>query len=151
MVFYILLILVSIFALYWSYTYRNIPSIIITVGMVLGISLVLFPYLNLKVFGLYFYLFFVAMALGYGVRAKELETSSRMVIGLMAASIIAYWLWVLNHWQGNTILFPILTILVGLFGVVRKQKLKYELGFLAILFVDAIAILVEYWMKMMYY
>ena len=151
MVFYILLISVSIFALYWSYTYRNIATNIITVGMVVGISMVLVPYQDLTTLGLYVYMFFVAMALGYGLQAKELELGSKITIGLMAASILAYWLWVLNHWHGNVVLFPVITIIVGLFGVVRKHKLKNELGFLAILFVDAIAILVEQWMKSMYY
>jgi hypothetical protein len=65
----------------------------------------------------------------------------------MSASIFVYWLWVLNHWHGNEMLAPILVLLVGLAGIISKANLKKELGFLTLLAVDAIAIIIEHFLK----
>ena len=65
----------------------------------------------------------------------------------MSGFIFAYWLWVLNHWHGNTLLAPIIVLLASTYGIVSKAKLKNELGFLVIFAVDAIAIIIENWMK----
>lgn len=113
----------------------------------MGIILVLFPSKTIQTPGFYIYMGFVALAFIYGLLVKEKKTDARMTICLMSASIFTYWLWVLNHWHGAAILAPILVLLVALGGVIRKVKLKTELGFMTILLVDAIAILIENLMK----
>jgi hypothetical protein len=65
----------------------------------------------------------------------------------MSAAIFVYWLWVLNHWHGNEFWAPIIVILTALIGLISKAKLKNETGFLAILLVDAIAIILEIMIK----
>ena len=65
----------------------------------------------------------------------------------MSGSISLYWLWALNHWHGNTLLLPILTLLTVLIAFATKPRLKSELGFLTILAADAITIILELWMK----
>ena len=97
--------------------------------------------------GAYIYQGFVALAFMYGFTVKNKNIGDRIIICLMSASIFIYWIWVLNHWHGNTLLFPIVTLLAGLAAVIRKVKLKNELGFLIILMADAIAILLENWFK----
>ncbi len=121
---------------------------IITLGMIVGIILVFFPSKTIQTPGFYVYMGFVALAFIYGLTVKEKKIWARIIISLMSASIFAYWLWVLNHWHGNTVLLPIFTLLVGLAGIFSKAKLKNELGFLTILAVDAIAILIENWIKL---
>lgn len=141
------MLLAAAFGFYRTIKYKKLFPAIITLGMIAGIVLVFFPAQTIA--GLYVYIGFVALAFIYGLVVKEKSIGERIVICLMAASIIAYWLWVLNHWHGNAVLFPALTLLAGSVGVFSKAKLKYELGFLVILFMDAIAILLENWMKTM--
>jgi hypothetical protein len=133
------------FGLYWTIKTKKAFSTIITLGMIAGIAVVFIP--TRTTTGLYIYMVFVALAFVYGLINKGKSVGERIVICLMAASIFAYWLWVFNHWHGNTLLFPIITLIVGIVAIIRKVKLKNELGFLVILFVDAIAILLEHWMK----
>ena len=90
---------------------------------------------------------FVALAFIYGLTVKEKEIWSRIVLNLMSAGIFTYWLWALNHWHGNELLAPLLTLLAGLVGIVSKVKLKNELGFLILLATDAFAILIEHLLK----
>lgn len=145
MILKIIISLAAVFGIYWTIkTKKPFPSII-TMGMIAGIVLVFFP--TKTITGLYAYMGFVALAFIYGLVVKGKSIGERIIICLMAASIIAYWLWVLNHWHGNAILFPILTLLVGVVAIFSRANLKSELGFLVILFVDAIAILIENWMK----
>jgi hypothetical protein len=90
---------------------------------------------------------FVAMAFVYGFTVKNKKIGSRIIICLMSASIFVYWIWTYNHWHGNTALLPIVTVATGLTAIISKAILKNELGFLTILAADAVAILLEIWMK----
>ena len=148
MILYIVLVSAAIFGIYWTIKIKKIFPAIITGGMILGIILTMILSKSSQLFGIYIYMGFVTLSFIYCLVAKELSTKSRIIIAFMSAAIFFYWLWVLNHWHGNTLLLPIFTILIGLAGIFSKEKLKNELGFLSILFADAIAILIESWMKM---
>ena len=113
----------------------------INVGMALGVAIALIPALKLFTTGLYIYLGFVVLAFFYGLADRNRALVARLVICLMSAGIFLYWLWVMNHWHGNTTLVPVFVLLVGLAGIIRKAKLRNELGFLVIIAVDAIALL----------
>lgn len=143
----VLIGLAVIFGVFWSIKEKKTLSTIITLGMIVGIIMIFFPSKTLQIPGFYVYMGFVALAFIYGITVKEKKIWTRIVISLMSISIFAYWLWVLNHWHGNTVLFPIFALLVGLGGIFSNVKLKKELGFLTILAVDAIAIILENWMK----
>jgi len=143
-----LLILASAFAFYWQIRMKKIYPLVITVGMIVGILMVLLPYGIIHPYGFYVYMGFVALAFFYALIDIKVTIGAKMVIMLMAVSIFAYWLWVLNHWHGNEILAPIFTLLVVLVSVIGRVKLKNELGFIIILAVDAIAVILEHWMKM---
>lgn len=147
MILKILLILASAFALFWQIRMKKTFPLIITVGMIVGILMVLIPYEIMHVSGFYVYMGFVALAVIYGLTVQGMNIGSRIVILLMSASIFTYWLWVLNHWHGNEVLAPIFALIVGFTGIISRVKLKNELGFLIILGVDAIAIIIEHWMK----
>ena len=139
--------LAATFALIWTIKMKKTFPTIITLGMIVGIALILFPSKTIQIPGFYVYMGFVALAFIYGFTVKEKKIGARIIIVLMSASIFAYWLWVLNHWHGNTVLAPIFVLLVGVVGTFSKAKLKNELGFLTILAVDAIAIIIENLMK----
>ena len=147
MILKILLALASIFGIYWTIKAKKTFPAIITLGMVVGISIVLFLPEKNNLTGFYIYMAFVALAFIYGLVIKEKHLPERLIICLLAASIFVYWLWILNHWHGNEVLAAILALFVSIAGVFRIRKLKDELGFLSILAVDAIAILLEVWMK----
>jgi hypothetical protein len=147
MILKILLLLASAFALFWQIRMKKTFPLIITVGMILGILMVLLPYGIIHTYGFYIYMGFVALAFIYGLTVKGKNVGARIIILLMAASIFTYWLWVLNHWHGNEVLALIFALIVGMTGIISRVKLKNELGFLIILAVDAIAIILEHWMK----
>ncbi len=148
MILKVLLILAAVFAIFWTIKTKKIIPGIISLGMIVGIILTLFFSESVNFFGFYIYMGFVVLAFIFGIIDGELELWSRTIITLMSASIFLYWLWILNHWHGNTLLFPIFVLLIGLASLITKAKLKNQLGFLSILFVDAIAIILEAWMKM---
>ena len=140
----ILLLLAAAFALYWQIKIRKVIPALITLGMIIGICMVLILPTTFQIPGLYVYMVFVASAIIYGLVARGLQTVTRLVIILMSAGIFTYWLWIINHWHGNEVLAPMLTLLVGLAGIIRKAKLKDELGFLILLATDAVAIILEH-------
>ena len=147
MILKILIGLAAAFAFFLTIKTKKTFPTIITLGMIVGIVLALFPSKTIQTPGFYIYMGFVALAFVYGLTVKEKKILTRIILGLMSAPIFAYWLWVLNHWHGNAVLFPIITLLAGVTGIINKAKLKNELGFLTILAVDAIVILIENWMK----
>jgi len=138
--------LATAFALFWTIKTKKLFPAVISLGMIVGIVMT-FPQETIQTPVFYVYMGFVALAFIYGLTVKEKKIGERLIIILMSASIFAYWLWVLNHWHGNTVLFPIFTLVVAVAGFISKAKLRNEIGFLIILAVDAIAILIENWMK----
>ena len=147
MILQLLLGLAAALGIFWTIREKKIFPAIITIGMVIGIAMIFFPFETIKTPGFYVYMRFVALAFLYGIIGKDKKLLPRIIICLMSASIFAYWLWVMNHWHGNTVLFPIFTLLIGVVAFFSKAKLKSELGFLVILAIDAIALIIENWMK----
>ncbi len=147
MVIYIIIALASIFGLVWTYKTRILLPSIITLGMIFAAFLITYPGKVVQVPGFYIYLSFVALAFIYGITAKGKKPLTRIIISLMTISVISYWLWVLNHWHGNVVLFPVITLLALGLAIVSKAKLKNELGFIVFLAADAVAVLIEQWMK----
>lgn len=142
-----LLGLAAVFGIYWAIRQKKTLPLIITIGMVIGIAMAFCPSVVVKTYGFYVYMGFTALAFIYGATLKEKKILSRVIICLMSGSIFLYWLWALNHWHGNTMLLPILTLLTVLTAFLTRPKLKSELGFLTILTIDAITIILEMWMK----
>lgn len=140
---FIPLILASLFAIYWIFRTRKILPSIISIGMIMGVALIMFPSEAMKTVALRVYLGFVFLAFAYPLIAKGKKLEERIIIALMSASIMVYWIWVLNHWHGNTVILAILTLVVGATGIIFKAKFRNELGFLVILSADAISIILE--------
>jgi len=137
----------AVFALFWIYRTRKLVPSVISIGMIAGIALVLLPGNKLLTAGLSIYIVFVFIAFVYGIFAKGLTIWPRLVICIMAASIMTYWFWRLNHLHGNELLLPILSLLVGAAALISQAKLKNEAGFLVILAADAVAIIAENLMR----
>jgi len=131
------------FAIFWTYRNRKLLPSIISTGMIIGVILALLPHNIMLTAGLSIYIIFVSFSFIYGLLAKGLKLWPRVVICLMSASIIVYWIWRLNHLHGNEILLPVLSLLIGAAALLSKAKLKNEAGFLVILAADALAIIVE--------
>jgi hypothetical protein len=144
---YIVLGLAIAFSIYWNIKVKLPCIMVISLGMIVGILLVIFQIKNLFTPGLYTYLFFTLLAFGYGVLRTGVDLWPRIIIILMSLSIFTYWIWVMNHWHGNTLLLPILTLVAAVVGIITKAKLRKELAFLVILAADAISLLIESWVK----
>lgn len=138
-----ILIVAAIFAIAWSARNRKIFPLLISIGMSIGIILAVSTVAKLFLPGVLIYLIFVSLAIFYAVAVKHLDVFSRICIIVMALSIMAYWIWILNHMHGNTLFFPIITLIMSITALFKQSRLKYELGFLVILVADAIAILLE--------
>lgn len=139
----LLLMLAAAFALYWQIKIKKTFPTIITVGMVVGIIMVLMLPKTFQLTGFFIYMGFVLLALIYGFIVREKAKGARIVILLMSAGIFTYWLWILNHWHGNELLAALLTLIVGVVAIFSKVKLKNELGFLMLLATDAVVILLD--------
>ena len=137
----------AVFALFWIYRTRKLVPSVISLGMIAGIALVLLPGNKLLTAGLSIYIVFVLIAFVYGIFAKGLTIWPRLVICIMSASILTYWFWRLNHFHGNELLLPILSLLIGAAALISQAKLKNEAGFLVILAADAVAIIAENLMR----
>ena len=139
----VLLALAGVFAVLWTFRIKKVIPMVINFGMAISILLVLIPALKLVSIGLYIYMGFLVMAFFYGLADKNRKLEDRLVISLMSAGLFAYWLWMLNHWHGNTSLAAMFVLLVALAGIITRAKLKNELGFIVIMAVDAISILLS--------
>lgn len=137
----------AIFALYRTIKSKKKLPAIISLGMIFAVVMVMFSNVSIRTAGLYIYQGFILLAFIYGLIAKDKKLPERIIFCLMSASIFVYWLWVLKHWHGNEVLAPVMAIIVSIAGIFRIARLKDELGFLTILAVDAIAILIEVWIK----
>ncbi len=142
-----IMVLAATTGLYFAVKEKKLIPTVITGGMSLGIYFVLFAPGKIQSAGFYIYMGFVVLAFIHGLLAKNSNILTKIVVSLMTASIFAYWLWALNHWHGNTLLLPILTLLTVLFAIVKKVKLKAELSFIVILVADAVVIIIEQCMK----
>ncbi|MDP3444929.1 MAG: hypothetical protein Q8T08_18880 [Ignavibacteria bacterium] len=140
-------ILVASFAIFWSIKVKKLFPAIISCGMVAGIVMTQFLAKAQIIYGIYVYLIFVCLVFLYAFTTKGRTFLANTIIVIISSSIFLYWIWVLNHWHGNTILFPLFVLTAAAVGIISKVKLKNELGFLAILYADAIAILLEQWME----
>ena len=147
MILKIILLLAVAFAVFWSFRIKKAFPAIISLGMILGILLTFFLPETIIYFGIDIYMGFVALSFIYSLIVKNKKVWPRVIIGLMSTSIFVYWLWVLNHWHGNELLAPIFVLLIGAAGIITRAKLRDESGFLIILSADAVAIILEHFMK----
>ncbi|MCD4745862.1 MAG: hypothetical protein K8R58_06145, partial [Bacteroidales bacterium] len=83
MILKILIGLAAAFALFWTIKTKKTFPAIITLGMIVGIVLVLFPSKTIQMLGYYVYMGFVALAFIYGLTVKEKKIVSRIIICLM--------------------------------------------------------------------
>ena len=147
LVIHIILEIAALFALYWTIRTRKLVPAIASIAMIIGIVLVLFPEIQNKFDGIYVYMAACVITMIYGLTKLGGNRVSAYIIVLMSTSIFLYWLWVTQHWHGNTLIFPGIALVAGGFGLISRAKLKNELGFLIILGADAIAILLEQLLK----
>ncbi|NPD44893.1 MULTISPECIES: hypothetical protein [unclassified Lentimicrobium] len=144
---HIILEIAALFALYWTIRTRKLVPAIVSIVMIAGIILVLYPEIQNKFYGLYVYMGACLVAIIYGVTKLNGNRISAYIIILMSTSMFLHWLWVTQHLQGNTLIFPGIALITGAVGLISRAKLRNELGFLIILSADAIAIIVEQLLK----
>ena len=135
-----------VLAFYWTYKTKSRFPFIITIGMAAGLALALIPNNTWFKPGLYVYLGFVAISFIYGFLAFDRTVGARLFICSISALIFSYWIWVLNHWHGNTLVAPALILVITAISLITQVKVKNGRGFLVLMIADAIAILIEQWL-----
>ncbi len=147
MILKILFLLSLVFAIYWMVRVKNRYISVLTSGLALAGLMVLFAPGDLREYGMHLYLISAAAVVIYGIFAKQKIAEQRLVISLAALASITHWVWVGNHWHGNTLLIAIMVLLIGAYALIRRVRLKNELGILMIFMVDASVILLEAFLK----
>ena len=147
LVIHIILEVAALFALYWTIRTRKLVPAIASIVMIIGIILVLYPEIQNKFYGLYVYMGACLVAMIYGITKLSGNRISAYIIILMSTSMFLHWLWITQHLQGNTLIFPGIALVAGGAGLISRAKLKNELGFLIILSADAVAIILEHLLK----
>lgn len=147
LILHIILELAALFALFWTLRTKKLFPGIISILMIIGIVLVLYPDIQNKFYGLYVYMAACALAMAYGFQQLKANKLSAYLIIIMSTSMFVHWLWITNHWHGNTLIFPFITLIAGGVAIFSKSRMKNELGFLVILAADAIAVILENLLK----
>lgn len=147
LIYRILLELAAVFAIYWIMKTKKLLPSIISVTLIIGVIIALYPSLQNQFNDFYVYMASCLIALIYGVYILAKNRFGAYIVVLMAGGIFLYWLWVINHWHGNTLIAPAITLIAGAVGIIGRARLRNELGFLVILAMDAGLIFFEAWMK----
>jgi len=146
LIYRILLELSAVFAIYWIMKTKKLLPSIISVALIIGVIIALYPGLQNQFNDFYVYMASCLLALMYGVYMLGKNKFGAYIIVIMAGSIFLYWLWVINHWHGNVLVAPAVALIAGAVGLIGQARLRNELGFLAILAMDAALIFLEHWM-----
>ena len=147
LILHILLELAALFALYWTLRTKKLFPGIISILMIVGIVLVLYPEIQNIMYGLFIYMAACVLAMIYGFFQLKSNKLSAYFIIIMSTSMFVHWLWLTNHWHGNTLIFPFITLIAGGVALISRSKMKNELGFLVILAADAIVVILETMLK----
>ena len=147
MILKVILLLAAAFAVYQLFNTRKTIPAMLTIGLIVALLMVVLPFLHMYDPGKYIYIGFVFLALVYGIFTSGKSVGERIILTLMPAGILAYWIWVTNHWHGNTLLLAYLVIILAIIGLFFRKKFKNEIGYLSILAADALAIVLEYFLK----
>lgn len=143
----ILLLSSAIIGLIFSIKTERIPPILLTLGLIAGLLLALFPIKELEIPGVYFYMLSLVAVFIYGFTKKGIATLPKIILLLIPASMFAFWLWTENHWHGNTNFLLGLTVLLSALGIFYKRDLRREWGIIIIIFMDALTIIIENLLK----
>lgn len=144
---HIVLELAALFALFWTLRTKKIFPGIISILMIAGIILVLYPDIQNNFYGLFVYMAACILAMIYGFLQLKSNKLSAYLIIIMSASMFIHWLWLTNHWHGNTLIFTFITLIAGGVALISRTRMKYELGFLIILAADAVSVIIENLLK----
>lgn len=132
-----------VFGILWSLKYGNVTSLIITFGFSACVILVLPGIPLLLTTSLIVYIAFTLFAMIYGLTKQGFKTMDRTIMLIITTPVFLYWVFALNHFQGAGMmkLLTIISIVGFIFVLIKGKRFKHELGFLAILCMDAITLL----------
>jgi hypothetical protein len=141
----IIIIIGTVFGLFYSISRRESLPIIISAGMAMGVAIALLASTIYRPVGFIAYMVSVLIAALYAIVTDGLVIRGRIFILLTCAAVFTYWLFAINHWHGNLWLFMIVPVIVFIWWLVCKVPIKKELGFIIIMVADALAVAFEYW------
>jgi len=144
---HIILELGALFALFWTLRTKKLFPGIISILMIVGIVLVLYPEIQNDFYGLLVYMAACILAMVYGFLQLKSNKLSAYLIIIMSTSMFVHWLWLTNHWNGNTLIFPFITLIAGGVALISRTRMRNELGFLIILSADAVSVIIENLLK----
>ena len=147
LIYRILLELSAVFAIYWIMNTKKLLPSIISIALIIGVIIALYPSLQNQFNDFYVYMASCLLAVFYGVYMLSKNRFGAYIIVSMAGGVFLYWLWVINHWHGNVLVAPAVRLIAGAVGLIGRAKLRNELGFLVILAMDAFVLILEELLK----
>jgi len=142
-----ILIVATVFGILYSIRIKDTFPIVISAGLSLGILIALAAPSIYRPLGFYFYMLFLVVSVIYALIKDGMVLRQRIFLIAISAFVFTYWLFAINHWHGNLWLFMITPVLVFIWWLVCKVKIRYELGFVVIMVADALAVIFEYWVN----
>lgn len=147
MILTILLLFAAAIGLYLSISTQRITPILLTLILIGGLLLALFPLKEFEIKGIYFYMASLIPIFIYGFTLKSKAIIPRMIVLLMPASMFTYWLWHDQHWHGNTSFALYFTVILAIVSIIYRKELRKEWGMLLIISMDAITLIIENLLK----
>ncbi len=141
----IILIVAAIFGILYSIRRKDAFPIVISAGLSLGILIALAAPSIYRPLGFYCYMLFLVLSAIYALIKDGMVLRQRIFLIAISGFVFTYWLFAINHWHGNLWLFMIPPVLVFIWWLVCKVKIKYELGFVVIIVADALSVIFDYW------
>ncbi|MCT4600383.1 MAG: hypothetical protein N4A32_05745 [Marinifilaceae bacterium] len=124
--------------------FGNIKTILITVGLALGIILILSPLKRFDYAGQLIYIISTIGALAYTLRFNDISKQQQKCLFGIIFPILIYWIVAFFHFPGLGIVrfLLFLTIVAFFVGLVNRCFRRSEMGFVLIFVVDALSLLV---------
>lgn len=147
MVLTILLLTATVIGLYISVQNKKTTPLLLTIALIVGLLLALFPVKELEIKGIYFYMASLIAVFLYGITLRSKAIIPRMIFLFIPASMFIYWLWHYQHWNGNTSVALWFTIILALMGLYYRRVLRKEWGMILIISMDALTLIIENLLK----
>lgn len=133
----ILLSIASLYIVFHAIRIKKMIPALIGFGMIASFILVNF-YLNA---GFYLYIFFLLIASAWGILSWKEKGFYAILIIVPPLFMATFWFWTLQHWHGNTIIAPALTLVFCIPIIIKWKTFRNAWGYLIFIGLDALSII----------
>lgn len=146
MIYYVLIGLAGLYALYASFGIQKLSARIITLTQVIAIAMTLTGIVSLFKAGMYLYDFSLLLIILYGLFTKDLSKAKRSALAIPVVLIFLVHSFRIFHlpgaaWLSLSMIIPM--IVFALILIRKRTEYKNEIGFIVVILTDACIKLME--------